>query len=65
MAGIIKECAVYSDSLYTEYIEQISSHIIGKSFTADTMEEVLHEMPVDENTKVIQEDIITLIREEF
>jgi len=65
VAGIIKECAVYSDSLYTEYIEQISSHIIGKSFTADTMEEVLHEMPVDENTKVIQEDIITLIREEF
>lgn len=63
VAGVIKECAVYSDALHTEFIEQISTHLIGRPFTADAMEYALQKISVDENTKGIQEDILTLIRE--
>lgn len=65
IAGFVKECVVYSDSLNTEYIEQISSHFIGKSFTAASMEQALYEIPVDGNVKGMQCDILTLIRDEL
>jgi len=64
VAGEIKECAVYSDALHTEYIEQISSHLIGVPFTPVAMEKALREIPVDENTKGMQSDILSVIREE-
>lgn len=62
--GEIKECAVYSDALQTEFIEQIASHLIGIPFTPEAMEKALLAIAVDESTEGIQRDILSLIREE-
>ncbi len=63
-AGVIKACTAYSDSLYTDFIEQIPTYLEGCRFTADAMVHALQKIPVEEETSRLQKDIIILLQEE-
>lgn len=66
--GVIKNCLVYSDALDTELFEKIPNYLIGCTFSAKEMEEVLKEALIEakaDNKKQMLEDILLLINEEI
>ncbi|HKL80013.1 MAG TPA: lipoate--protein ligase [Mobilitalea sp.] len=62
-AGIIKECAVYSDALETELLEQLPVYLKGSPFTARAMVEALERVPLNTETTIIMIDIKAFISE--
>jgi lipoate-protein ligase A len=63
-AGMIKDCAVYSDSLETELFEKLPTCLSGCSFSSNTMVKALENLTKDAETEVMVKDIIELIKEE-
>lgn len=62
--GIIRECAVYSDSLETGIFDRIAGKLTGCLLKGAAMTAKLRELPVDTETEMIITDVITLIVEE-
>ncbi|MBH1940102.1 lipoate--protein ligase [Mobilitalea sibirica] len=63
-SGVIKECVAYSDALETSFFEQLPIFLLGCTFHTDEMIRSLKQMQLSDDTIMIQEDIISLIREE-
>jgi len=61
--GIIKDCAAYSDSLNVELFEKIASCLMGCRYTAQGIVDAINDIAVDEETELIQRDIIKMIKE--
>lgn len=61
--GIIKDCVTYSDSLNVEFFEIIATALIGCRYTAREIINIINDVPVDEESEIIQRDIIMMIRE--
>lgn len=61
--GIIKDCAIYSDSLNIEFFVRIAPRLIGGSFTAQGIINAINDMSVNEETELIKRDIIKMIKE--
>lgn len=67
--GIIKNCHAYSDSLDTELVEKIPNILTGSVFSIKGIEEAFKysfgEVLLDDNNRIILDDILLLIREEI
>lgn len=63
-SGMIKECAVYSDSLETGLFEIIAGKLSGCPFRGTAMIQALQTIPMEAEKEPILADIITLIQEE-
>jgi lipoate-protein ligase A len=63
-AGIIQECAVYSDALETGIFERIAEKLTGCPLKGTAMTATLRELSVESGTEAILADVITLIEEE-
>lgn len=63
-SGMIRDCAVYSDSLETEIFEKLPAALRGCAFSSRSMTKALEDMPHEPDTDAMLEDIAGLIREE-
>lgn len=61
--GIIKDCAIYSDSLNVKFFEKVPSQLIGCRYTTQDIINVINHMSIDEETEIIRRDIIKMIKE--
>lgn len=61
--GIIKDCAIYSDSLNVELFEKIASCLIGSRYTAQEIIKLINDISAIEETEMIKRDITKMISE--
>lgn len=63
-AGIIKDCAVYSDALETGIFDEIAGKLTGCPLKGAAMTAALRELPIVNGTEAILADVIKLIEDE-
>lgn len=63
-SGIIKDCAVYSDSLETELFEKLQQAFQGCTFSSQAMLKALDSLPKEAPTEAMIKDIAELIQDE-
>lgn len=63
--GIIQECVAYSDALDAELFSEIGKQLMGALFDGKAMKERLNSISIEDNKKLILEDICLLVKEEI
>lgn len=63
-AGIVKECAAYSDSLETEIFERLPEALRGCTFSSSALVKALESLEADAGSGTVIRDIAELIQEE-
>lgn len=61
--GVIQECVAYSDALDAEFFSEIGKKLVGCIFDGKVLEEALKGIFIDDDKKLILEDICLLVKE--
>lgn len=64
VAGIIKDCRVFSDSLETELFDTLAHRLCGLKYSTNEVLKELNQISLQEGTEVILTDIARFIQEE-